>query len=63
MWCDEPSAGLSRLLRSLDISACGKTLAEYIWIGAACELRSRTRVLDKVSSASQLPPWHFEDSR
>ena len=59
---DDSAAALSRLLSSFSLQSSGKVLAEYIWIDAGCELRSRTKVLDvRSASVSQLPLWHYEE--
>lgn len=42
----------------------GKILAEYVWVDAVGNTRSKTRTLDasKASSVSALPKWNFDGS-
>lgn len=47
-----------------DLPQFGKIAAEYVWIGGTGQdLRSKTRVLDKVPKApSDLPSWNYDGS-
>ena len=59
----DTAGALSQLFKDLTLGAQCKHFAEYVWIGAGCDLHSKTRVLDfKPSCVEQLPPWHFDDS-
>ena len=41
----------------------GKVIAEYIWIGGNCEVRSKCRTLEKkVESVEELPVWNYDGS-
>lgn len=43
------------------LSARGKILAEYVWIGGNGDLRSKSRVLSsKPKSVDELPTSHFD---
>lgn len=54
---------LSDLL-NLDISASGKIIAEYIWIGGSgLDIRSKARTVDApIKSPKDLPKWNYDGS-
>ncbi|CDK25250.1 unnamed protein product [Kuraishia capsulata CBS 1993] len=51
------------LSKYLDLDQRGKVLAEYIWIDAFGDIRSKCKTLDaKPASVEDLPEWNFDGS-
>jgi len=53
----------ANLMKYLNLDQCGKVMAEYIWIDAESNLRSKTMTLDeRPKSVSDLREWNFDGS-